>query len=386
MKLFDFFKKRKSGKDKADSDIRTVRVPRSFDSYEDRESFVCGNCEIIVSSDRHLSDAKREYTVVTEYLSDIQKIDMIPEKGRNEVNESAKRIINLNGEREKMTRTPSKITISQKAAIEAACDTIEEQIGDMEKNESYLLVVESDLRTLEGERDGLDYEINDAINRADWNRKILTGVAAFILLVLITLIYIQQTAHVQVTPVYVLVAAFGGGSAVWFLTSHRKNQKEQKDNEAKLQRAIFLLNKVKIKYVNVVNVLDYGYEKFHVQSSRELRANYEEYRRIMEEERRFRQAEELIDFYNDDLKKRLRAYGVQDTDIWVCQCEALLDEREMVEVRHRLNVRRQKLRNTIELNTGQGDSARQALRSYIEENPDREYETHMIMDRYKLSL
>ncbi len=386
MKLFDFFKNRKSKKDKTDLDIRTVRVPQSFDNYEDREGFVCSHCEIIAGSEQHMAEAKREYQVVTEYLSDIQKIDMASDKGREEINESAKRIINLNGEREKMTRTPSKITISQKSAIEACYEDMDEQLEEMEKNESYLKVVESDLRTLESERDALDYEINDSINRGDWNRKILTAVAAFILLILITLIYVQQTLKIQVTFVYVLVAVFGAGSAAWFLLSHRKNQAELKGNEAKLSRAIFLLNKVKIKYVNVVNVLDYSYEKFYVQSSRELKSNYAEYKRILEEERRFKKAEELIDFYNEDLKKRLKAIGVQDADIWVCQCEALLDEREMVEVRHRLNVRRQKLRNTIDLNTDQAGNSRAALKSYVENNPQHAYETRMIMDRYHLAL
>ncbi len=386
MKFFDFFKNRKLKKDKVDSKLRTVRVPQSFDSYEEREGFVCSNCEIIAAAMQHTLDAKREYQVVTDYLSDIQKIDMMSDSDRNDVNESAKRIINLNGEREKMTRTPSKITISQKSAIEAGYENMEEVLSEMEKNESYLKVVESDLRNLEGERDGLDYEINDAINRGDLNRKILTGVAAFILLILITLIYIQQTLHINVTPIFALVVVFGGGSATWFLTSHRKNQTELKNNEAKMSRAIFLLNKVKIKYVNVVNVLDYTYEKFYVQSSRELKANLAEYRRILEEEKRFRKAEELIDFYNEDLKKRLKAAGVQDTDIWVCQCEALLDEREMVEVRHRLNVRRQKLRNTIDLNTEQARNSMETLKNYVDNNPERTYETRMIMDRYHLTL
>ncbi len=386
MKFFDFFKNRKSKKDKADSNLRTVRVPRSFEAYEDRENFVCSNSEIIAGSEQHLNDAKREYQVVTEYLSDIQKIDMASPGIREEINESAKRIINLNGEREKMTRTPSKITISQKSAIEACYEDMDTQLEDMEKNESYLKVVESDLRTLESERDALDYEINDAINRGDWSRKILTAVAAFILLILITLIYIQQALGISVTFVYVLVAVFGAGSAAWFMLTHRKNQTELKGNEAKLSRAIFLLNKVKIKYVNAVNVLDYSYEKFYVQSSRELKANYAEYKRILEEERRFKKAEELIDFYNEDLKKRLKAVGVQDTAIWVCQCEALLDDREMVEVRHRLNVRRQKLRNTIDLNTEQARNAREALKNYVEDFPEHAYETRMIMDRYHLSL
>jgi hypothetical protein len=56
----------------------------------------------------------------------------------------------------------------------------------------------------------------------------------------------------------------------------------------------------------------------------------------------------------------LKKYAIFDAEVWTYQPEALLDSKEMVEVRHRLNVRRQKLRDqmdynnkTIEYHTGE---------------------------------
>ena len=43
------------------------------------------------------------------------------------------------------------------------------------------------------------------------------------------------------------------------------------------------------------------------------------------------------------------------------QTEALLDEKEMVEVRHHLNTRRQKIRERLEINAGQLDSYKEEL-------------------------
>jgi hypothetical protein len=40
------------------------------------------NCEIILESDRQIEEAKVEYQAVTSYLTDMQRIDMIPEDQR----------------------------------------------------------------------------------------------------------------------------------------------------------------------------------------------------------------------------------------------------------------------------------------------------------------
>ena len=43
---------------------------------------------------------------------------------------------------------------------------------------------------------------------------------------------------------------------------------------------------------------------------------------------------------------------MRDREIWFSQAKALIDPSEMVEVRHGLNVRRQRLREQLDYNTG----------------------------------
>ena len=45
------------------------------------------------------------------------------------------------------------------------------------------------------------------------------------------------------------------------------------------------------------------------------------------------------------------SHEVSDTEVWLVQTYAILDDREMVEIRHDLNQRRQKLREQIRYNT-----------------------------------
>lgn len=46
----------------------------------------------------------------------------------------------------------------------------------------------------------------------------------------------------------------------------------------------------------------------------------------------------------------LNQYRLYDAGVWVNQSYALVDKKEMVEVKHNLIVRRQKLRSRIEVN------------------------------------
>lgn len=385
MGLFSFFKKRKV-KDETSKEERTNRV--SEEALADRQvrmSFLEGNCEIIQAADRQIMESRKEYDVVTGYLSDIQKIDAAGEDERKEINESANRIINLNREREAMTHTPPKITIAQRYAIEQNEENIVSEIKKLSENEAYKGLVEKDLSVLENERDTLDGMITDEISKTEFNRKLLTAATVFIGLALAFLIYARVAVKAEITWVFALVVLFGALCAGYFFLVHRKTIGELKRNEAKLGRAITLINKTKIKYVNVTNVLDYNYEKYHVTGASDLSFNWKEYNRILEEERRFQKAEQLLDFYDNDLKTRLKACGVTDPGIWIYQCEALVDAGEMVEVRHRLNVRRQKLRKAIDFNNQQKKSAVLALRSFVVKHKEYEFETKMVMERYGLT-
>ncbi len=124
-------------------------------------------------------------------------------------------------------------------------------------------------------------------------------------------------------------------------------------SDYKLNRVIQLTNKVKIKLVNCTNALEYVYEKYQVENYREFSAVWEKYVRTKDEERRYRKSTELLEHYNRTLMAALEDEEVKDAEIWLYQAEALLDEKEMVEVRHHLNIRRQKIRERLEFNNEQ---------------------------------
>ena len=135
------------------------------------------------------------------------------------------------------------------------------------------------------------------------------------------------------------------------LTISNYNIYKMKVAEIKRNKIIVIENKVKLRYVNCTWGIEYAYEKYHTTSSMQLEMMWKEYVRIREEEERNRKNERQQEVYRSTIIRELRRYGVVDAGIWVLQPQALLDPKEMVEVRHSLNVRRQKLREHIDYNS-----------------------------------
>jgi len=357
-----------------------------YSTPEERAGFVKNCCDMINEAKRQQYEAKKEYEVVTAYLADIQKIDLLPARAKKSIDDMARKLVALNQERQKMQKITPKITMAQRLALEPYEDTILEEIRKMEEQENYLQVINSDIRHLESEKASLDFELQEIVERDEFGKRILKIAGTFIIIFLIFLFILQETVKKNVQLPFVFTIAFGIIVIAYFYFSNRKNQYELKVAELKMNRAIMLLNKVKIKYVNCTNLLDYLYEKFHVNNAQELHYHWQEYMRIVEEERRFKKTADSIDFYTEEIIRELKRNGVSDAAVWGYQIEALVDPKEMVEVRHRLNVRRQKLRQRIDYNNNQEEMARKSLRAFRERHVAYDSETLLVLAKNEVEL
>ena len=365
---------------------RLVLKDGIYNTPEERAGFVKNCCDMINEAKRQQFEAKKEYEVVTSYLADIQKIDLLPERAKKSIDDMARKLLALNQERLKMQKITPKITMAQRLALEPYEDTILEEIRRMEEQENYLQVVNSDIRHLESEKASLDFELQEVMERDELGKKILKIAGTFIIVFLIFLFVLQETTKKNVQLPFVFTIAFVILVIAYFYFSNRKNQYELKVAELKMNRVIMLLNKVKIKYVNCTNLLDYLYEKFHVNNAQELHYHWQEYMRIVEEERRFKKTAESIDFYTGEIIRELKKNGISDAAVWGYQIEALVDPKEMVEVRHRLNVRRQKLRQRIDYNNNQEEMARKSLRAFRERHVVYDSETLQVLAKNDVEL
>lgn len=69
-----------------------------------------------------------------------------------------------------------------------------------------------------------------------------------------------------------------------------------------------------------------------------------------------------------------------DAKVWVHQTEALLDKREMVEVKHELLVRRKKLRTRIDMQVANIQNAKREIEKFIKDYRQHESEIRDVLD------
>ena len=159
--------------------------------------------------------------------------------------------------------------------------------------------------------------------------------------------------------------------------------KQLEKTEKGINRIILLKNTVNIRYVNNKNLLDYLYLKYKVNSGKELLTMWEKYQKEKEERNRDIQNREELDYHKRSLISILRRYQLHDPDIWVYQTAALLDSKEMVEIRHGLVDRRQKLRTQMDYNKRLATEAQKEIKDVIENYPQYKDEILQMVERYE---
>jgi hypothetical protein len=197
---------------------------------------------------------------------------------------------------------------------------------------------------------------------------------------------LQNTFQADMQIPFILTIVMALGCTLYVLYQSSVNRKESKLAELKLNRAIQLLNKVKIKYINNRNALDYNYQKYMVESYEEFYCLWELYLKTKEEEKRYRQNTELLEQYNRQLTLELKLYELTDPEIWIYQAIAIIDNKEMVEVRHRLNVRRQKLRERIDYTNKIKEHSIEEIQKILDKNPGQKEEIIKLLERFGINL
>ena len=90
--------------------------------------------------------------------------------------------------------------------------------------------------------------------------------------------------------------------------------------------------------------------KYNVKSAQELGRDYKQYLEEKDKRHNYKRAEIELDSTQQELLHILRRYQVKDPMIWLYQTQALLDKKEMIEIRHNLIIRRQSLRRRMDYN------------------------------------
>ncbi|MEY8391893.1 hypothetical protein D3Z36_02895 [Lachnospiraceae bacterium] len=345
-----------------------------------RKSPAMEYCDQILKASKALEETKREYRTVTDYLTDIQSIENLPKQEMEEIQEVANHIMVLNASRDAYLNKEKKISDSQYAQMEQLQDQIPDIIKRLKENEAYQTTVKRDMQYLEGEREEWRYYKEALEQETRILRKVLFGLAGLFIAVIILIFVFSYTMHFDVRTPF-LMAVIAAGAVEGLLVLRLQNDMADiKKSLANINRAIMLLNKISFKYVNVTNAVDYACEKYHVKNSYELNYVWEQYLEAAQEREKYERTNDDLEIFNNKLIRMLHGYHLYDSRIWIYQVHALLDKKEMVEVKHELVVRRQKLRSSMEAQIANIQKAKAEIQKLVKAHPGDDKEIQDILD------
>lgn len=332
-------------------------------------------------------EAEQEYEAVLSYLTDIQKLDELAPEQRKEAEELAGSIIRLNEERIHFQEKEHEgISPARFLQMERYENEVEASLKTLKEQEQYREMINRDVRNLEGEKGVIAYEREEAQKQLQFFKKLSIALVLIVCAIFIGLMYLMQRFEVTLMIPVLVTGTLALALAAYIITAVRKLRHIVAVAEAKNNKAIQLLNKVKIKLVACVGAIDYVYEKYGVNSSRELEYIWEQYYKAKVKRAEYRKNTELLERYNAALVECLQRLGLKDAEVWVYQPEAIVDAREMVEVRHHVNERRRKVKERVE-NAGKGfELAHKELKEFTLSYPQFAVDMQIVLDKRGIIL
>ena len=315
-----------------------------------REEYVRGCLEQIAEASREVENLQHEYQVVTSHLKDIEEIEALPENESRLLMECAKRIDTLERQQSGYKERKNRMTDEKFYQMECMEEEVQEAYEKLEKAEEYQNLIKRDLRRLDSERQAYGFRKIELRHLMKDTRSMTIVCATAVIFCLLLLLILQYAFSFNVKIGYLAAGGIGALAITAIFLKYNDAVRELSQVESGISRLIRLQNTVKIRYVNNTHLLDYLYMKYNVKSAQELGRDYKQYLEEKDERHNYKRAEIELDSTQQELLHILRRYQVKDPMIWLYQTQALLDKKEMIEIRHNLIIRRQSLRRRMDYN------------------------------------
>ena len=342
-------------------DIVYDREGINFHDQQQRTRYIAECLEQIAEGSREIDMLKGEYEKVTSYLKDMEEIEALPDAQRAEVNSVARKLISYESDIEKFRTRKSPLTDEQFAALRRRENEIEGGLASIKENERMAVLIKKDLKRLDGERKAVAFrksELKDSMENMRGMAVIFTAAAAGLMVILAIM---QFALDMNVYIGYFLCIATAAIAITVVCVRYIDANKEYDRASGNMGKLIQLQNTVKIRYVNNRNLLSYLYIKYECKNGQELEQLWSMYKQEYEDRRQFNENTVGLHQAKEELIRLLARYHVTSPTRWIDQLAALLDKREMVELRHGLILRRQALREQIDYNETRARSAKEEI-------------------------
>lgn len=392
MKFFDWlFRRKRVTEEQNEEEIEygdwdKLELRREDFRLEDtrqRERYVRCLLEQMEDAGQAIEALTAEYTGVTSYLKDMEEIEALPPEEKEDLLHCAKQLRTLEQNREKIPGKESLMSEEQYLQMERLEGDLEEGVQKIRETEDYQELIRKDLKRLDAERQAYEMrqaELEEMVTNA---RNIAVICISAMAICMAALLFFQFGLQMDAKIGYVLAGLLTAVVLTILFVRFRDADVELAKVNQCIRKLIVLQNRVKIRYVNNTNLLDYLYLKYMTGSGDDLQKRLELF--YAERERR-KQYEKLIgdmSYYQKELMKILRRYQLYDPAVWLHRVDALLDQKEMVEIRHKYITQRQNLRKQMENNQQMADRCQNEIRLMVKEYPASAKRILQIVEEYE---
>lgn len=339
-------------------------------SKNQREKYIESCCEQMIEADKEIERSRMEYRLVTEYLTDIEVIEALPNDSKRRLSRIAEKINNLSDQNKANTKSLGLISEERYRILLKNEGEVPDDIRNMQKNEEFKELVRTDLQKLEGEKAVSEFKIRELRSTMRNMKNMVAVTFVFALILVFMLSFLEFVLHYHAEIGFLATAFLAAGALIYEYVTYTGAVRELERTEKYHNAVISELNKVKIRFVNTSNLLEYEYMKYSVNASDELAYQWDCYIEEKKARQALERADSALSAERTALLKELRNIRIKDPAIWLNRCDALVDPGEMVEVRHELFERRSSLRKRIEYNTETRDISRDEINSIVKEYPE----------------
>lgn len=388
MGFWKFLSKKAKADEEAEADLIWEDLSRfggntDLSDQEQRKTYVQNCLEQVSEASKELDRVNDEYKRVTSYLTDMEEIEALPQEEREALNGIARRMQSLLQEREHYQGKKNRMKDSDYYRMKQQEPEVQEGIEKLKECENYGNLVKQDLKRLDRERHAHAFRKAELENRMNNFRGMAVIFLAALGACVVMLLVLQYGFQMKTGLGYALSVGAAAVAITVLWVKYTDAEREKQKVERTVNKLILLQNKVKIRYVNNSNLQEYLCIKYNTESAAALEKLWKLYSQEKEERKEYAEAEAKLEYYSKQLVSRMSNYRISDPDRWVNQAEALLDPREMVEIRHELILQRQALRKRMEYNRDVAESAKKEIMDLVERYPAYAAEILEMADGYE---
>lgn len=352
MGLFQKLFKRKRVKPEEENweEIIYSREGIDFHSKEDRNGYIENCLEQMAEAKKEIEFLNGEYSIVTAYLTDTEEVEALPPGEKDTLSIAANRLKAIEQERQNYLNKKDRMPDSVYYRLKEREHELEGALHKMKDAESRGTVIKQDLQRLSREKQAYAYRKEELYGMLVNFRGMAVIFLGALLVCVVILAVLQFSLKLDAGVGYFVAVVVTAIAMTVLCVKYMDARREVHRVERAQNRLIQLQNKVKIKYVNNTNLLNYLYLKYQVKNAAVLEKRYAQYQEEKEGRNQYAEAEAKKEYYIKQLSEQLGHYRVRYPQRFTARVDALLDRNELVEMRHELILRRQSLRKQMEYN------------------------------------